>query len=179
MNYRIWTIQYAGSPKTVWRHVRPTPTQMEKAAQLGIQVSPDDTFSEVASRILEEVGDAIGCPPRGISDSQYELAEELGIDLSDCKSLWVAFVRIKEAIQLANLDAVRQMRLEPGDRVTLTDTIGGRHMKEDLGERWDSVAQQFSKEFEVSSIRDDGHVFFKGGSRQAPARYLDKVVTSD
>ena len=71
------------------------------------------------------------------------------------------------------------MRLEPGDRVTLTDTIGGRHMKEDLGERWDSVAQQFSKEFEVSSIRDDGHVFFKGGSRQAPARYLDKVVTSD
>ena len=68
-----------GVPKTVWRHVRPTPTQMEKAAQLGIQVSPDDTFSEVASRILEEVGDAIGCPPRGISDSQYELAEELGL----------------------------------------------------------------------------------------------------
>ena len=151
---------------------------MEKAARLGIQVSPDDTFSEVASRILEEVSDAIGCPRRGISDRQYELAEESGIDVSDCKSSWVAFVRIKEAIQLSNLDAVRQMRLEPGDRVTLTDTIGEQHLKAVLGERWDSVSQQFSREFEVSSIREDGQVFFKGGGLQAPARYLDKIVTS-
>ena len=34
----------------------------------------------------------------------------------------------------------------------------------------------FPREFEVSSIREDGQVFFKGGRGQAPARYLDKVT---
>ena len=63
MNYRIWEIQYAGSPKTLWSQVEPTPTQLEIAARLGIRASPDDTFAVVASTILEEVGDAIGCPP--------------------------------------------------------------------------------------------------------------------
>ena len=36
MNYRIWELQYAGSPKTVWTQVKPT------AEQLAIAVSGGD-----------------------------------------------------------------------------------------------------------------------------------------
>ena len=179
MTRRIWEVEYAGSPKTLWSDVRSTETQLAMAARLGVETSPDDTFAVVAASILESVGDAIGCPPRGVSDRQYELAEELGIDISSCKSSWVAYVRIQEAIQLANLDAVRRMDLKPGDRVVQSVDHTERSLKEALGEEWESVAGQFPREFEVSSIREDGQVFFKGGTGQAPARYLDKVTTSD
>ena len=117
MSYRIWEIQYAGSPKVLWSGVKPTPEQLATADQLGIQVSPDDTFAAVASAILERVGNAVGCPPRVVSDHQRELADELEIDVTDCASFWSAFVRIQEAIQLSNLDAVRRMGLKPGDIV--------------------------------------------------------------
>ena len=179
MSYRIWEIQYAGSPKILWSGVKPTPKQLVTADQLGIQVSPDDTFAAVASAILEEVSNAIGCPPRVVSDRQRELADELEIDVTDCASFWSAFVRIQEAIQLSNLDAVRRMGLKPGDRVVEADDPMEQHMKEALGERWESVAEQFPREFEVSSIREDGQVFFKGGSGQAPARFLEKRTTPE
>ena len=179
MNYRIWEIQYAGSPKILWSGVKPTPEQLATADQLGIQVSPDDTFAAVASAILEKVGNAIGCPPRVVSDRQRELADELEIDVTDCASFWSAYVRIQEAIQLSNLDAVRRMGLKPGDRVVEADDAMERRMKEPLGERWESVAEQFPREFEVASIREDGQVYFKGGSGQAPARYLEKRTTPE
>ena len=72
MSHRIWEIQYAGSPKVLWSGVKPTPKQLATADQLGIQVSPDDTFATVASAILERVGDAIGCPPgHGMAKRAY------------------------------------------------------------------------------------------------------------
>ena len=177
MNYRIWEIQYAGSPKTLWSRVKPTPEQLAIADHLGVQVSPDDTFAAAASAILERVGNAIGCPSRIVSDRQRELANELEIDVTDCGSFWSAFVRIQEAVQLANLAAVRRMGMKRGDMVVNADDRMGQRMKETLGERWESVAEQFPREFEVSSIREDGHVFFKGDSGQAPARYLEKRTT--
>ena len=175
---RIWELQYAGSPKTLWSEVKPTPKQLTIATQLGIQVSPDDTFAIVASNILEEVGDAIGCPPREVSDRQRELAKELGVDIVDCESSWGAFVRIKDAIQLANSEAARRMELKPGDRVVNRVSLVERRLQEALGERWESASQGIQREFEISSIREDGQVFFKGGD-QAPARYLTKVRTPD
>ena len=178
MTRRIWEVEYAGSPKTLWSDVRSTETQLAMAARLGVETSPDDTFAVVAASILESVGDAIGCPPRDLSDRPYELAEELRIDVSDCKSSWVAFVRIQKAIQLANLASVRRADLKPGDRVVQTNDPVEQRLRESLGDRWESVAGQFPREFEVSSIREDGQVFFKGGG-QAPARYLDKMTTSD
>ena len=168
MNRRLWELQYAGSPKTLWSEVRPTEAQLAIAASLDIQVSTDDTFARVAAAILEAIGDVIGCPSRDISDRQLELAEELGVDLSDCKSSSVAFVRIQEAIQLANLAAVRRMELKPGDRVIQSVDRSLDRLEEMLGDI-----------FEVSSIREDGQVFFKEGSEQAPARYLDKLTTTD
>ena len=179
MSHRIWEIQYAGSPKVLWSGLKPAPEQLAIADRLGIQMSPDDTFTAVASAILERVADAIGCPPRVVSDRQRELADELEIDLTDCASSWSAFVRIQEAIQLSNLDAVRRMGLKPGDIVFKPDDPLEQRMKEALDERWESVAEQFPREFEVSSIREDGQVFFKGGNGQAPARYLEKRTTPE
>ena len=179
MSYRIWEIQYAGSPKVLWSGVEPTPEQLAIADRLGIQVSPDDTFAAVASAILERVADAIGCPLRVVSDRQWELADELEIDVTDCASSWSAFMRIQEAIQLSNLDAVRRMGLKPGDIVFKLDDSFEQRLMEDLGEEWESVAGEFPREFEVSSIREDGQVYFKGGTEQAPARYLEKRITPE
>ena len=179
MSHRIWEIQYAGSPKVLWSGLKPTPEQLAIADRLGIHVSPDDTFAAAASSILERVADAIGCPPRVVSDRQRELADELEIDLTDCASSWSAFMRIQEAIQLSNLEAVRRMGLKPGDIVFKPDDPLEQRLKERLGERWESVAGQFPREFEVSSIREDGQVYFRGGSEQAPARYLEKCASPE
>ncbi len=180
MNYRIWQIQYAGSPKILWSEIKPNPEQLATVDQLGIQVSPDDTFAAVASAILERVGNAIGSPPHVVSDRQRELANELEVDVTDCVSSWSAFVRIQEAIQLSNLDAVRRMGLKPGDVVVKADNDPReRRIAEVLGERWESIAEQSPREFEVSSIREDGQVYFKGGGGQAPARYLKRRTTPE
>ena len=169
MNYRIWEIKYAGSPKIIWSQVKPTPEQLTVAAQLGVQLNPDDTFAIVGSKILECVGDAIGCPPRAVSDRQHELAEELEIDIPSCNSSWVAFVKIKEAIQLSNLAAVNQMELEPGDVV-----VSSPRYLPAYDELEGHVPEWLRAEHTVSSIGPDGQVFFKGGG-QAPARYLSKT----
>ena len=179
MSYRIWEIDYAGSPKVLWSGLKPTPEQRAIADQLGIQVTPDDTFGAVASAILERVADAIGCPPRVVSERQRELADELEIDVTDCASSWSAFMRIQEAIQLSNLEAVRRMGLKPGDIVFKPDDRIEQSLMEALGERWESVAGEFPREYEVSSIREDGQVYFKGGTEQAPAPYLEKRTTPE
>ena len=179
MSHRIWEIQYAGSPKVLWSGLKPAPEQLAIADQMGIQVAPDDTFAAVASAILERVADAIGCPPRVVSDRQRELADELEIDVTDCTSSWSAFMRIQEAIQLSNLDAVRRMGLKPGDIVFKPDDLIEQRLMEAQGEEWESVAEQLPREFEVSSIREEGQVYFKGGTEQAPARYLEKRTTPE
>ena len=179
MSHRIWEIQYAGSPKVLWSRLKPAPEQLAIADRLGIQVLPDDTFAAVASAILERVADAIGCPPRVVSDRQRELADELEIDVTDCTSSRSAFMRIQEAIQLSNLAAVRRMELKPGDIVFKPDDLIEQRLMEALGEEWGSVAEQLPREFEVSSIREDGQVYFKGGTEQAPARYLGKRTTPE
>ena len=179
MSYRIWEVQYAGSPKVLWSGIKPTPEQLATADQLGIQVSPDDTFGAVASAILERVGNAVGCPPRVVSDRQRELADELEIDVTDCASSWSAYMRIQEAIQLSNLDAVGRMGLKPGDIVFKPDDLIDQRLMEALRENFESVGGQYPREFEVSSIREDGQVYFKGGTEQAPARYLEKCITPE
>lgn len=135
MSYRVWEIQYAGSPDVLWRGLKPTPERRAITARLGIQASPDDTFAAVASAILERVADAIGCPPRVVSDLQRELADQLEIDVTDCASSWSAFMRIQEAIQLSKLDAVRRMGPRPGDIVFKPDDRTEERLMEALGER--------------------------------------------
>jgi len=167
MNYRIWDVQFVGSPKTVWCEIKPTAAQLELAAKLDIEVSPYDTFGTVATQILDQVGAAIGYPARDVTEKQLELAEELGIDITDCTQA-VAFMRIKEAIEQSNLDALKRSRLGPGDVVV------------NSGSNWHmSGGPPGGPDVErvVSSVRQDGQVFFKDGG-QAPARYLTKLSPS-
>ena len=35
MAYRLWEMQYAGSPKVLWSEIKPTPAQLTIAAKLG------------------------------------------------------------------------------------------------------------------------------------------------
>ena len=77
------------------------------------------------------------------------------------------------------MDAVKQMGPKPGERVVNADDSMEQSMKEALGEKWESVAGQFPSEFEVSSIREDGHVYFKRGSRRGTDRYLEMRTTPD
>ena len=163
-SYRLWSLQFAGSPNTLWGHVEPSASQLELATNLDIEVSANDTFGSVAARILETVGAAIGCPPRGVSSRQRELAEELGIEIVDCRSQEAAFIRIKEAIERSNTKAVRNMELEPGDEVT--NSSRNRFMSG--GPPGDPTARRV-----VLRVRPDGQVFFTDGG-QAPARYLTK-----
>ena len=65
------------------------------------------------------------------------------------------------------------MELKPGDRVVEAEQ-DLQAFGEDLGPAYERI----QREFEVSSIREDGQVFFKGGE-QAPARYLTKLASSD
>ena len=89
-------------------------------------------------------------------------------------------MRIQEAIQLSNLEAVRRMGLKPGDIVFKPDDPVERDLKEsDGGEMGVHRREKIPREFEVSSIREDGQVYFKGGTEQAPARYLEKRTTSE
>ena len=99
--------------------------------------------------------------------------------MTDCAFSWSAFVRIKEAIQLSNLEAVRRMELKPGDIVVKVDDPSERRLKEVLGERWESIVGDFPRELEVASIREDGQVYFKGGTEQSPGRYLKRRSTPE
>ena len=98
--------------------------------------------------------------PAPCPDRQRELADELEIDVTDCASSWSAFMRIQEAIQLSNLAAVGRMGLKPGDIVFKPEDPLEQRLKERLGERWMSGDGQFPREFEVSSLREDGQVYF-------------------
>ena len=167
MSFRLWDVQFAGSPKIVWCETKATAAQLELAAQLDIEVSPDDTFGTVAAQILDRVGAAVGCPPRDVSEKQLELAEELEVDITDCTQA-VAFIRIKEAIERSNLDSVKMSRLEPGDVVVNS----GRNWFMSGGPPGGPDVKRV-----VSSVRQDGQVFFKDGG-QAPARYLTKLRPS-
>lgn len=70
--------------------------------------------------------------------------------------------------------AERRMGLKPGDIVFRPDDPVERSLKERMRERWGSLVGEFPREFEVSSIREDGQFYFKRGTEQAPARYLEK-----
>lgn len=157
-NYWIWQVSYVGSPKKSCNEIKPTQAQRELADTLGIKVTDEDTFAVVASHILERIGNEIGSPPSEVSEKQLAKAQELGIDVSSCSSSWSAYIKINEAIRRSNLDAVRRMGLKPGDEVL---TSGGQ-------------------QYVVSSVGEDGRVYFKGGrGKQSPASQLTKLTPPD
>jgi hypothetical protein len=147
-----------------------TSLQKRIAGQLGIDVS-EDSFSVAVARILDVVGPAISekKPKYSVpTQKQAELAKQLGIGITG-DTFRVGFAKIEDKLEelnlKANLKAIKDMQLTPGDKVLVHHTVninGQQH-------EWD-------QECVVSSIRDDGRVYFKGGTaRAAWAAKLKKV----
>jgi hypothetical protein len=93
------------------------------------------------------------------SQKQIELAAKFGFDISkDTRAVGSAIV--DDIMSHLNAEAIEREKLEPGARVR-------RKGKHDM-------------EYTISSIRDDGTVFFKGGNgRKAWARSLERVPAKE
>jgi len=130
---------------------RVTEEQLVLGKRLGLDLS-QDTKAVAAARILDVVGSAIGDVPRydKPTDKQIAFAESLGIDVTKC-SFRVAFAMIQDACLEQEKKAVERMSLKPGDKV----------LRERELER-DGQVYTLKREYIVSSIRDDGFVYFKG-----------------
>ena len=90
------------------------------------------------------------------TEKQIELAAKFGYDISG-ETHREGSVVIDDIMEQLNLELIDEQNLRPGDVVI---------------NKWDSLRH----EYVISSIREDGLVFFKGGSgKRSWARYLIKV----
>jgi hypothetical protein len=144
--------------------MKATALQTQIARQLGIDVSTD-SFRVAIARIMDIVGPAIGDKPKHFKPTpkQLKFANELGIHIAD-ESFRVCSAKIQDKLEELNLKTLEEMQLAPGDRVLVREIIDykGRH----------HVSEQ---EYVVSSIKDNGMVYFKGGGGRCTwARKLKK-----
>ena len=128
-----------------------TEQQLTVGKRVGLDLS-QDSQAVAAARILDVVGPAIGDVRRHEkpTDRQIAFAESLGIDASGY-SFRVAFAMIQDALLEQEKRAVDAMDLKPGDKV-----IRERQLKRN------GQVYTLRKEYIVSSISDDGFVYFKG-----------------
>jgi hypothetical protein len=148
------------------KHPRPTPFQREVAGALGINIS-GDSANVAAARLADYLGPAIrdGRPPRPATESQRAYADSLGLDVS-ADTVSIASAKIAQHLFALNKQALRKLRLKPGDRVRQivdADVAAGlpRHLHE----------------FIVSSIQSNARVYFKGiGCQGAWSVHLEKVA---
>lgn len=90
------------------------------------------------------------------TQKQIELAKKFGYDISG-ETRSVGSAVIGDIMEQLNFESIQEQDLKPGDRVL---------------NKWDSVRRHY----QISSIKEDGLVFFKGGNgRKAWARNLIKV----
>lgn len=90
------------------------------------------------------------------SDKQIVFAKRFGFDIST-KSERVGFAIISDILGKLDLESIKKQELAPGVKVR---------------NKWDSLKQIYT----ISSIREDGTVFFKGGQgKKTWARNLVKV----
>ena len=130
---------------------RATQVQIQIAKDLGIEVSKD-SFRVAAARILDLVAPAIGYNAKPATSKQVEFAKGLGIDVTSDSSR-VASARIQDKLEEVNSRALKELRLAPGDKVVVrkTYTFSGQEYMDE-------------REYVVSSIKDNGMVYFKGGN---------------
>ena len=94
------------------------------------------------------------------TEKQIELATKFGYDISRETHREGSAV-IDNIMEQLNLESIDEQNLRPGDAVI---------------NKWDSLCH----EYVISTIRDDGLVFFKGGNgKRAWARNLIKVDRHD
>jgi hypothetical protein len=134
-----------------YQHVPSVTTeQLAVGERLGLDLS-SDTWAVARATILDLVGAAIGDEERYDEPTQSQIAwaRSLGIDVTGY-SYRVAFAMIQDALSERENRLISEMSLRPGDRVVREREVEGEI------HRW-------RQEFVISSIRDDGLLYFKGG----------------
>lgn len=133
----------------------PTVIQMQIANKLDIDISKD-TEAIAAARIREVVECAInpGSNYRPATQRQITYAASLRLDVRN-DSFWVASAKINDRLKEMNDEALKQLNLEPGDRVIVTKTI-------EINEQ----RHEYQEEHIVSSVGKNHRVYFKGGKGQ-------------
>jgi hypothetical protein len=133
--------------------------QVALGRRLGIDCSGKTVT--VAWAMIEDViqrdfwGNAIMQYP---TQKQIELASKFGYDIS-ALSRRIGTAIIGDIMLQLNIDAIAEQNLEPGVAVTYKDDI-------------------LAKQMVISSIKDDGRVYFKGGDGQSAwARNLCKLIS--
>lgn len=131
-----------------------TADQEQLARALGVDIS-GDSFDVAAARLMDVVAVSVGHEPaEPASERQMQFAQSLGCAVAgDTKR--VASAKIGEALLARNRQAIVSMNLKPGDRVirTIQFEYGGE-------------LRTTENEFVISSIQNNGRVFFKGGNGQ-------------
>jgi hypothetical protein len=135
-----------------------TKRQIEFGKLLGLDLHGQSVGVAMA-RIEDEIKyhfwgiSALGSP----SEKQIELARKFGFDITK-ETKAVGFAVINDIMHHLNVQAIESEGLQPNVRVR---------------KKWEPYV-----EFVISSIREDGTVFFKGGNGQrAWARTLKRINT--
>jgi hypothetical protein len=137
---------------------RVTASQIAFGKKLGLDLEGDTVgvaWARVSDLLKRDFWgqDDLGSP----TDKQVGLAEKFGIGISSL-SRAVADAIIDDIMTQLNLDAIRQQNLAPGVKVRKI---------------YDSIPH----EYVISSIYENGTVYFKGGNGQrAWARNVKRVV---
>ena len=130
--------------------------QIAFCRKLGIDVS-GDTISLATAKIYDIIrreffGEKLGSP----SEKQIELAKKFGYDISHCTQREGNAI-IDDLMSELNYESIEEQKLKPGVEVI---------------NRWDDLKRIYI----ISSIREDGIVFFKGGNgKKAWARNLERI----
>lgn len=117
--------------------------QFAVARKLGINIDKH-SFAVAAAQIETALAPVLTDEPRAepATASQVAFASSLGIDTSN-DSKKVAFVRIQECLEERNSALVKQKGLAPGVKV---------------------IWKQCGREMTISSISQNGRLWFKGGN---------------
>lgn len=120
-------------------------------AGLSVGVAAARIQDEISKRFWGET--ELGSP----SEKQIELARKFGFDIVE-QGRRVGSAIIDDIMYHLNMEAIQSEKLVPGVKVRRR----GEHKEEDV----------------ISSIREDGTVFFKGGNgKKAWSRNLERVST--
>lgn len=133
-----------------------TEQQKQIAKILIIEIKSNDSFRTLKAKITDQIAEAIGEKVReDPTERQLDYAESLGMLLDD-KSRRVISAKIADELERRNRKALKKLKIKPGSKVR--------------------VRNEFRlKDFVVSSIKENGKIYFKGiGCPQAWASNIEK-----
>lgn len=143
--------------------------QLDVGERLGLDLS-EDTWAVARARILDIVGPAIDDTERYHKPTAKQIAwaGSLGIDVTE-RSYRVAYAMIHDAVWERENRLIRQMGLSPGDTVAREREY-----------EHDGVVHRWREEFVISSICEDGRLYFRGtGTRGGWPSQFSKVGTGE